>query len=284
MNIPILKTISTKTNEEHNIFICSDLHFGCDGQNISKLKSDFDKAVKQNAMIIIVGDWGEFIIPQDKKRYTSSRDILKNDNQLLDTVELAYSFLKDYANNILMIGTGNHEATISKFHSFDPTQSLIFRLRREAGAKELYHGQYSGFIRLSFGRGKDGNSNKQKYDIFYTHGQGGGATPNGSVTMLKAHMYNKQADFYTMGHSHAPVVIPSETMMHLNSAGNIKVKKRVGVLTGCYSGVNPDIYDAMVSGYRPEYGEEKMRNLQGEGGAMLTLTYLDDRIDSKVTV
>lgn len=284
MNIPIIQNIATKNGEQHKIFLCSDLHFGCKDQDIKKLRRDFDKAKKENAKIICYGDWGEFIIPQDKKRYTSSRDKYNNDDQICSTIDEAYDFLKDYADNLLVIGTGNHEASVSKFHSIDPTKTLIYRLRREAGAKELYHGQYAGFIRLCMGRGENGQSNKMIYDIFYTHGQGASSTPSGSMGMLKQHMYNKVANLYCAGHTHAPVYLPCESMMYLNNKGNIKIKERKGVVTGCYSGITSNPYDAMHNGYQPDFGEEKMRNLQGSGGAMLTLTYTEEKIESEVTI
>ena len=283
MNTPIIVKKKMATGEEHSIFLCSDLHFGAEGQQLDKLKRDFDKAKRLNADIFIYGDWGEFIIPQDRKRHTSSRDIFQNDNQILDTVDLAYDFLKGYADNIVMIGTGNHEASISKHHSIDPTQALILRLRRECGSKVL-HGQYSGFVRYTFGRGENGTSNARSYDIFYTHGQGASSSAGGSINMLKQHVYSKQADCYCAGHTHSPIVVPCDPYIYLNKSNNLNIRKRVAIVTGCYS-QQLDQYDALTDGgYRPSFGEERMRTVQGLGGAFLTLTYLEDTIDSEVTI
>jgi hypothetical protein len=284
MNLPIIEEYNVKTGEAVKFFLCGCLHFGSDRQDVKRLRKDFDRAKREGAQILIVGDWGDFILPQDKKRYHTSRDTYHNDTQITSTIDEAFNFLKDYADNLLLISTGNHEATISKFHSIDPTQLLIYRLRHEAGAKKVHHGQYLGLIRLRFGRGEDGGSNKLTYDMFYRHGIGSGSSANASVGQIKAYMASYVADLYLGAHTHSPVVLPCETMIYLSKKGAVKHKERKGIVVGCYSNAETEPYDAMNGGYRPDYGEEKMRSLQGSGGAMLELTYTTDNIEARVTV
>ena len=69
-------------DSEFYYFLCSDLHFGNKGQNKDLLKKDFDEAKKLNAKIFINGDWGDFIMSGDNKRYNPSADAYGTDNNI----------------------------------------------------------------------------------------------------------------------------------------------------------------------------------------------------------
>lgn len=269
------------TNQsEFYYFLCSDLHFGNKGQNKELLKKDFDEAKKLNAKIFINGDWGDFIMSGDRKRYHPSADAYGTDNNINMTINEAFDFFSEYVNNIVMIGTGNHEVSVSKFHQFDPTQQLIYSLNK-AHKTSIVHGQYSGYIVLNYVR-KSG-SDVKRYKIYYNHGQGGSAEISKGTIDINRHMTTKTADLIWLGHKHSKVLLPSEYILDVNNAGEIIQKERAGLITGAYMHIYHQ-YDAMKKGYNISYGEEHMRGLQSTGGAILKHIITKDGIEKRITL
>ena len=199
---------------EFYYFLCSDLHFGNKGQNKELLKRDFDEAKKLNAKIFINGDWGDFIMSGDKKRYHPSADAYGTDNNINMTINEAYDFFSEYVENIVMIGTGNHEVSVSKFHQFDPTQQLIYSLNK-AHKTSIVHGQYSGYIVLNYHR--KNNNDVKRYKIYYNHGQGGSAEISKGTIDINRHMTTKTADLIWLGHKHVKTCLPSEYILYISA-------------------------------------------------------------------
>jgi UDP-2,3-diacylglucosamine pyrophosphatase LpxH len=266
MHSQILK-IDYEKRKEHWHFFCSDLHFGNKGQNRKALKKDFDLAKERNAKIYINGDWGDFIMSGDRKRYHPSSDAYGTDNNINMTINDAYDFLSNYATQIVFIGCGNHEVSVQKFNNFDPTQQLIYSLNKEHKT-QIQHGQYAGFILLKY-HVKEGQV--RTYKIFYNHGQGGSAEISKGTIGLNRHMSTKNADLVWLGHSHTKVLLPSEYILDVNMNGEIHEKERCGMITASYINVAGQ-YDAMKEGYKINYGEEHMRGLQAVGGIFMSHT------------
>lgn len=263
--------------KEFEFFLCSDLHFGNKGQNKTLLKAEFDEAKRRNAKIFINGDWGEFIMSGDMKRYHPSSDAYGTDNNLNMTINEAFDFLSEYVENIAMIGCGNHETSVSKFHHFDPTQQLIYSLNLKHKTK-IIHGQYGGFIVLSFEHGK--NRATKQFKIFYNHGQGGTAEISKGAIDINRHMATKNADLIWLGHKHTKILLPSEHILEVNKSGEIIQRARAGLITGAYLNVAHQ-YDAMKKGYNISYGEERMRGLQSTGGAFLKIKIANNEIQRR---
>ena len=266
--------------KEFNYFFCSDIHFGNPGQDKKLLKKEFDEAKSKNAKIFIGGDWGDFIMAGDHKRYHPSQDVYGTDNNVNMTIDEAYEFFSDYVDNIVMISTGNHEVSVSKFHHFDPTQQLIWSLNTKKNAK-IVHGQYTGYIVIYFTRGKNGMT--RKYKIYYNHGQGGTAEVSKGTIDLNRHMTTKIADMYWLQHKHVKTVLPSESVLDVNASNEIIARERTGMITGSYLKIYSD-YDAMKKGYKINYGEERMRGLQGTGGIHMTIDMTCSEISKKLTM
>lgn len=251
--------------KEFYYFLCSDLHFGNKGQNKSLLKKEFDEAKKLDAKIFINGDWGEFILSGDMKRYHPSSDAYGTDNNVNMTIGEAFDFLSDYVHNIVMIGTGNHEVSVSRFHHFDATQQLIYSLNLKHGTK-IIHGQYSGYVVIDYHHGK--NRAVKRYKIYYNHGQGGTAEVTRGIIDINRHMFGKTANLVWIGHKHTKMLVPCEPLLDVDKNGDVIEKQRAGLITGAYVNAFHQ-YDAMKKGYSISYGEEKMRTLQATGGAIM---------------
>ena len=277
MHSQIVK-IDYSKQKEHYHLLCSDIHFGNKGQNKKALKRDFDKARELNARIYINGDWGDFILSGDRKRYTPSGDAYGTDNNVNMTINEAYDFFSEYADLIQMIGTGNHEVSCQKFNNFDPTQQLIYSLNTTHNTA-IQHGQYCGYIVLRYHYGEH-NSVKSK-KIFYNHGQGASAEVSKGTIDINRHMNNKICDILWLGHKHTKVVLPCEPALNVDKNGNIYEIQRAGIITGAYAEVFSK-YDAMKKGYKINYGEERMRNLQSTGGVFIKHTVNNDGIIQEI--
>lgn len=266
MHSQILK-IDYSKQKEHWHFFCSDLHFGNKGQNRKALKKDFELARERNAKIYINGDWGDFIMSGDRKRYNPSADAYGTDNNINMTINDAYDFLSDYVKQIVFIGCGNHEVSVQKFNNFDPTQQLIYSLNKEHKT-QIQHGQYCGFVVLRYSHNTSGTTT---YKIYYNHGQGGTAEISKGTIDLNRHMTTKNADLIWIGHKHTKVLLPSEYIMDVDNAGNIYERERAAMITASYLNISGQ-YDAMKQGYKINYGEERMRGLQSTGGIFMRHT------------
>lgn len=267
MHSQIIK-IDYSKQKEHWHFLCSDLHFGSKAQDRKLMKAEFELARERNARIYINGDWGEFIMSGDKKRYNPSGDAYGTDNNINMTINDAYDFLSPYADLIQYIGVGNHCVSVQKYNNFDPTQQLIYSLNKEHKT-QIQHGQYCGFILLKY-HDKNG-SGVRTFKIFYNHGQGGTSEVTKGTIDISRHMATKNADLIHLGHKHTKVLLPSEFILDVNQNGEIIERERSGMITGCYMKIAGQ-YDAMKQGYKINYGEERMRQLQSVGGIFMKHT------------
>lgn len=258
--------------KEFNYFFCSDLHFGSKGQDIQALEKDFKKARERNCKIFINGDVFDLILSGDRKRYSPSSDKYNSDNNINLHINEAFDFLSPYADLIVLIGTGNHCTAVQKFHQMDVIQQLIWSLNTKHNTN-IKHGQYSGFVLLRYHWGENGQVRTRK--IYYNHGQGGAAEVTKGTIGISRHMLTKNADIYHFGHVHQKVLLPSEYVLDVDKNGNIISKERAAFITGAYMKVFSQ-YDANKKGYELNYGEEKMRSLQGVGGIFMKHTLDSD--------
>lgn len=258
--------------------LASDLHIGSPAHDSSLLKREFDRAKELGFKILINGDWGEFIMNGDRKRYTPSHDVYGADNYINRIIEECIETLKPYADIIEFIGCGNHEVSVQKFHNFDPTQNLIFALNRECGTN-IKHGQYCGFTRFKYSHASGGRVRSKI--MYYNHGQGGTAEISKGAIDINRHMTTKDADIIWIGHKHTKLLLPCETQYKLNKENNLTFRKRAGFISGAYV-KQGSVYDAKSNGYKINYGEERMRGVQSTGGIFIEHEITNDEIKQKI--
>jgi len=253
------------TQHEFWFFLTSDIHF-CHPVFDEKLfTAEFDEARKLGARIFINGDVMDLILPSDKKRYTAGNDGLNVDAHLNVAVDEAVERLTPYADNIDIIGCGNHETSPLKYGSTDPIDFLLRDLNRDRRDRPIVHGGYTGFIRLLF---HVGGNRVRKYDVYYNHGQGSSSEVTRGAIDLSRRQYIS-ADLIWLGHKHTRIANDLDTEIGLTPGHHIYERKKRGVITGCYLR-NVDRYDIKKEhGYRLSYSEQKMRTTQATGGALL---------------
>lgn len=263
---------AAKAAEEFPILFSSDIHFDEPGFDRELFTKDYDRAKRDNARINIHGDVFGCILPSDIKRYTRGNDGGDTDCKINEALKKAEDLFTPYANNIDVMGLGNHETSVLKYHHIDVIGLLIGFLNRKRDSKlpPIRHGGYSGYIRYVF----EGPSRScvQKYDIFYNHGQGGSAEVTDGIIGAKRRLYTN-ADLIVLGHNHKRWAIEIDPFEGISDTGRLYTKKRHAIMTGCYSKISGET-NATEDGYRLNYGEERMRTKQRTGGihARLFLT------------
>ena len=258
--------IDYASKKHHGFLLASDLHIGSKAHDRDLCIAEFERAKENGYQIMLNGDWGEFIISGDRKRYHPGGDKYNRDNPINRTIDEAVEFLTPYAYNIVFIGCGNHEVSVSKFHGLDVTQALIALLNHKTGSN-IRHGQYRGMVRFQFHRNNEGG--RRSVTMAYNHGQGGSSEITRGTIGIDRMMKMHDAQIFWSGHSHTKVCMPCENMISMNAAGDIITKERKGIITGAYVKTSHQ-YDAQIDGYGINYGEERMRTIQSTGGYFLT--------------
>jgi len=204
------------------------------------------------------------------------------DGKINAAVKTIEDLLAPFADQIDMIGLGNHETAVLKYHNIDLTSLLIAFLSRHRNQKlpPIKHGGYTGFIRYHF-TGPH-NSHSQKIDIFYNHGQGGSAEVTDGIIDAKRRLYTK-ADIIWLGHKHKRWAHEIDHEQGMDISGRIYDKKRWAIMTGSYL-KNAGQTDATKNGYRLSYPEERMRTTQGTGGIRVNIIVSRGEIYPEFTV
>ena len=261
--------------------LASDIHKDSEGFDEKRLRADFDEIKKLNGRIFINGDNVNAIVKSDSKRYVKSGDKYANDGILNCITEELTDFYSEWVNYIDVIGIGNHEATIIKYHDYDIIRQVIINLNklRDKKLQPIRHGGYSGFIRLSFHAAKK-TSCVYTYDIFYNHGQGGGAEVTKGMIGLQRRQY-VIADLIWLGHTHTAIQDNDMHMIYLDRNASIKERGRRGLITGTYKKALRE-YDIQETGYLSSYGIEKMRAPESNGGAILHIKYFDQALHPRI--
>lgn len=203
-------------------------------------------------------------MPSDIKRYSRGSDIGDTDGKINEAIEKAESLFLPYVNNIDVIGFGNHEVSVLKYHHIDVIRMLIGFLnrKRDPSLPPIRHGGYTGYIRFVF-EGPE-KTLCRKFDIFYNHGQGGSAEVTDGIIDAKRRLYTR-ADLIWLGHKHKRWAIEIDPEEGLSDKGNIYIKKRWAVMTGTYSKSAGET-NSTKDGYKINFGDEKMRTKQRTGG------------------
>lgn len=220
--------------KEHTFGLFSDLHIDADGFNKKLFNRHAERVVNAGGRIYINGDTFDAILPQDKKRYTASMAKYQQDDQIMPRIAEAVEVLKPYVDHIDMIGVGNHETAILRYHGIDIVRMLVWELDklRSKNLQQIKCGGYTWFIRQKYIHGD--NRSTKTLDIWYNHGTGGTApVTKGMIGMSRA-TNSYLADVYWMGHIHRNWANPGDVVIYPDAVGNIVTKKITCVYTGGY--------------------------------------------------
>jgi predicted phosphodiesterase len=193
-------------NKEQKFFFTSDVHFDSVYCNRKVFFQDLDEAVKQNALICIIGDFFDTM----DGRFDPRRDmsILRPEYRRKDYYDYvivdAAEKLEKYTKNIALITPGNHELSVLKNANTYLSDRLVSMLNTKGG--NVLHGGYGGWIRIMMRRDDRFEGTVR---IKYFHGSGGEApVTRGAIQTNRQAVYLPDADIVINGHSHNSYWIP----------------------------------------------------------------------------
>jgi len=175
----------------------SDVHVGHRDFDESYFRSTVDWMVQKGAYTILLGDMIDGISKKDRRFENDSIDPKfrdKIDNLHHEQTKHCLKLLEPLREKGLILGilTGNHETSIKKQFSYDPTQVMSEAL----GVPVLTD---PGYVVLQL----DSGGSKHSARIFCTHGVFlGGRYVGGQVNRMAALANDFQADIFLAGHTH----------------------------------------------------------------------------------
>jgi hypothetical protein len=218
--------------KHRRILLISDLHWDnphCDRQ---LLKRHLDEAVAGGHDILINGDL--FCAMQGKYDGRRSKSDMRpehNNAKYLDSlVETAAEWFAPYAQNIKVIGYGNHETSILKHCETDLIERLVTLLNANTKSSILIGG-YGGWVIYRFRRT---DRSSTPFKIKYFHGSGGGGVvTKGSIQFNRMMTMIEGADAIWMGHVHESMEM-TYTMERLTQKDTIVLRDVLMIRTPAY--------------------------------------------------
>lgn len=175
-------------------------------------------------------------------------------------IEYAEELFAPVADYVDVIGSGNHDTAVTKYHSLDPVSILIDRLNQRHKTQIAYGG-YSGYYRLN---ARYGNQNFD-FKLRYFHGSGGSAPiSKGLIDQARMLQWVSDADVLHLGHKHNRLVDNGILRERLNRNNRVVYEPVMVVHTASYFEPSPE---------RPGWAQEKGFAPQAKGGVMLTLRF-----------
>lgn len=276
-------TPSPLTRKEQGVFLLSDLHLGSSVNDEELLRNELAEAKKRKDRIAINGDVFDLILTRDSKRYHPSalHESLQGRDDLVNaSLKLAVDLLSPVVDQIDMIGVGNHETSVEKYHNTCVVSLLIDALNHKLEKQKKEHriaaGGYAGFLHYSIG--------EYLHSIFYWHGAGGGkGLGNVLAEFIPKGFLIEGADTLWFAHRHVRVVSQLERLAILNpprivkgrvSEDTVEVRKQWLLRTGGYLASHgvAKAGEVMNQGRQGNYAADSLLLPAGRGGLRLVLS------------
>lgn len=254
---------------ERWFLLTSDWHWDNPYAKERLLRRHFDEAVERDAGIIAIGDLLCVMQGKDDPRGSKSKvkEKHKKDDYFTAVEDDTVDMLERYKENIVGLGTGNHESAVLKHHEIN----LISRIAKRLDVRYL---GYAGFIRFLFSAEQGRRSSRT---MFYTHGDGGGGpVTRGTIDSARKAVWLPDADFVVRGHIHESWQI-SIPRTRVSNSGRVYNDEQLHICLPTYK----DEFD-MRGGYHIEKG----RGPKPLGGAWMRFYYdhnAPGRLSSEVT-
>lgn len=232
--------IDKPSEEPIGLRLMSDLHIGAAHVDYALIKEELDDAAWNQDRILLNGDVFDMILPKDTKRYKPSTvhpRIARRDDQVDAAVDWGVELLGPVAHLIDMIGTGNHEAVITHYHSTDPILRLLVRLEMIAKERDpehvIHYGGYTGFVDYRL-RARTKGKGGSRWVLYYHHGSGGAAPVTKGLIDFNRKDVFIDADMIWMGHRHHRLQVAVEKLRCPQLGDEPDVRSVRHLQTGAY--------------------------------------------------
>jgi hypothetical protein len=270
-------------SKKQGFTLISDLHVGAANVDYKLLDSELEEAKKQGDRILINGDVFDLILPQDHKRFTPDvlHPRLQGTKDVMNAaIRWGEEILAPCADQIDMIGLGNHETSVEKYHSFDPISALIHGLNhhRKNKGHMIHYGGYTGFVDYRFGSGGGNGHTNRRFVVWYHHGVGGSVSASRGMIDLSKTGWVNNVDLIWMGHKHVRVASHVQALSCPLVGDEPTIREVKQVITGAYF----DTYcgqsqeSIRTNGRRGSWAAEKCFPPQGKGGARVVVEILKE--------
>jgi predicted phosphodiesterase len=240
---------SLKRKANFRIALLSDLHWDNPDCDRELLKKHLDYCLENDIKVLLNGD--TFCLMQGKYDPRSSKGKVRPEHQnprYLDAViETAAEWFAPYAEIIIAVGYGNHEASILRRQETDVIQRFVALLNAYAKPENsVYAAGYTSCLRINC----RWSTKSSGYDILYFHGSGGGGVvTRGEINLTRLLTAYEGFDMYTIGHVHELKETNVRTT-YRNATGKLCGRDVLLTITGTYK----DEYKEGYMGWHVERG------------------------------
>lgn len=226
-----LRTTYVGSKDTFRFMVMADLHWDSAHCDRALLKKHLDKALAEDAPVVIVGDLYDLM--QGKWDPRSDQETLRPEhrgNCYLDlVVATSIEWFKPYAKILAIVTPGNHEASIAKRHHIDVLDRFCFAMR-EAGSPVIYARDWS-YILMRHHRQSTNETQASK--VFLHHGWGGGGPITRGLIDHSRTRDQWDGDVFVSGHIHRRN-LDENPIVRCTSNGMIKVQDQLFVRCGSY--------------------------------------------------
>ena len=181
------------------VLLISDIHWDSPYCDRELLKRHLEEAKEIGADIHFNGD--TFDLMGSRRDFRGSKGSLrpefKVDHYFDEIANQAIEWFSPYAENIKVVGMGNHESAIIKHNEINILERFVGGLNM-VNKTHIQTGGYGGWIVYNFNRG----GSVLSYRIKYMHGIGGGVVTKGVIGHSRMSTYIQGADMIWQGHVH----------------------------------------------------------------------------------
>jgi len=233
----------------------SDHHLDNPHCDQALVREHLDQAVERQAAVCMGGD--QMCLMQGRFDPRGSKGDIRPEhvgpNYLDRVISTTAEFFSPYANNIVFMGCGNHEASVARRLESHPHERMLGVINAKTGSS-IYNGGYSSFTRFAFTEYKSGRGNPiiDSRLLHNDHGAGGGApVTHGMIGQQRRAVYLPDADIVWSGHIHRSIHAEF-VRKRVTSKGTVYLDTQLHLITTTYKEEYQDGFD----GYHAESGRE----------------------------
>lgn len=268
--------------EQHFLAAC-DVHFGSVNCDLKHLKKDLKEARKRNARICFIGDIFDAIFPQGDKRHNPTvlvKELRDRDDATVHAVSMLRDLLAEYADLIDMMGMGNHELTVLRYHGVNMVTMLVMELNQILKQKKSKHriqyGGYTCYLGYGFGSNTTRTAPITILSVLCHHGGGGSAPVTRGMIDVNRKRTNWDYDVFLFGHKHNNFAVRDVTIApsYRKEGGFLKSMESRAIQAGSYY-KNYGNLDGV--GIMPSYEEVGAHAPKPLGGTFFRAKLVTDR-------